>query len=295
LNALNPTDREKVIVVGTRKHLDDWYGQLLINPYYKRRVDTAFLDDDWTECLWPNILDEEGEIIVPAFTRERLMERKEEIGALQFAQEYMNAPSPPEGLLFKTEWLRFYEHLPDHSFIKYFMGIDPSHGDTKGSKSFFALCVIAYDRLNNKSYVCDFYRDKLSEVEQVRKSIEYAEKYKIDAFYIEAVFKYTHVYDAMRDRFHNVYPIDYVHTRLKGTTVLNKHERIQNVCGPAIELGKVYFKRPELDPYTKTFLNNEYIAFPHGQDDMFDALTLAIHRVIGLRTGSEQPFFFPNT
>jgi hypothetical protein len=112
LPAINPTDRERVIVVGTRKHIDDWYGQLLINPDYVKRVDKAFLDKAETKTLWPYVLDEDGNQVAEMFTASRLQERKREIGTLRFAQEYMNEPSPPEGLEFKRDWLKFYEHPP---------------------------------------------------------------------------------------------------------------------------------------------------------------------------------------
>ena len=294
LPAINPTPMEKVIVVGTRKSIDDWYGELLETSTYKKRVDQAFLNEEETKTLWPQILDKDGGVVADAYTAERLHERKEEIGALRFAQEYMNQPSPPGGLFFKYEWLRFYEHLPRDYGINYYMGIDPSHGSTQKRASYFALCVVAHDTIKNKIYVCDFYRNKMSPNDQVQKSIEYAEKYNLSSIYVENVFKYTHVYEAMRERFHNVYPIDYMHTKLKGTSVVNKEERIKNICSPPIELGKVYFKRPELDPYTKQFINYEYVAFPFGDDDMFDALTLAIHRVAGLRYSGDVPFFSPD-
>ena len=295
LPALNPTDREKVIVVGTRKHIEDWYGELLLNPDYKKRVDMCFPDNpDTSKTLWPEVVDENGDWVADMYTEDRLLERKREIGSLRFAQEYLNEPSPPEGLTFKSSWLRFYDQLPRDYGIKYYMGIDPSHGSSDKRASYFALCVVAHDTIQNKIYVCDFYRDKMSPGDQVRKSIEYANKYTIQAFYIENVFQYTHVYDAMRDRYHNVYGIDYMHSKLKGTSVVNKQERIKNICAPPIELGKIYFKRPELDPYTKMFLNHEYVAFPFGDDDMFDALTLAIHRIAGLRYNADVPFFSPD-
>ena len=293
LSAINPTPLERVMVVGTRKSIDDWYGELLENKTYKKRVDKAFLDKDMTKTLWPYVLDIDGNPIAEIFTPERLHERREEIGALRFAQEYMNEPSPPEGMAFKYEWLRFYEHLPTHYTLKYYMGVDPSHGSREKRASYFALCVVAYDVIYDKIYVVEFFRDKLSQGEQVRKCIAVAQKYDLEGIFIENVFNYTHVYDAMRNRFPNVAAIDYMHTKLKGVSVVNKHERIKNVCAPSIEMGKIIFKYPMLDQQTKTFINYEYIAFPLGDTDMFDSLTLAVHRLVGVRKSTELPVRFP--
>ena len=276
--ALNPGPRQRIIVVGTRKHIDDWYGELLNNPEFVCKTDRA-LDKD-NNPLWPEM-----------YPVEELESIKRLNGTLYFAQEMMNEPAPPEGLTFKYDWLKFYEHLPRDYGIKYYMGIDPSHGSTQKRSSYFALCIIAHDIIKNNIYVCDFYRGKMSPEEQVQKSIEYANKYALKAIYVESVFQYTHVYEGMRERFFNVYPIDYMHSKLKGTSVVNKEERIKNICSPPIELGRVYFKEPTKDYYTKQFINNEYIAFPFGDDEMFDALTLAIHRVAGLRYSEDVPFF----
>ena len=53
LPAINPTPLDKVLVVGTRKHIDDWYGQLLNNPDYEQYTKTDFLNEEETERLWP--------------------------------------------------------------------------------------------------------------------------------------------------------------------------------------------------------------------------------------------------
>jgi hypothetical protein len=293
LPAINPTENEKVIVVGTRKHIDDWYGECLINPDYIHRVDRAFLDDDQTKTLWPHILDEDGNIIAEMFTAERLHERKREIGTLRFEQEYMNNPSPPEGLEWKMSWLKFYEHLPDGRF-KYYMGVDPSSGSvSKRTQSYFAICVVAHDTEQDNIYIIRMYRGKDTKREQVAKTLEWAGLYKPDAIYIESVFQYTHIYEAVRKQFPHVHPIDYIHTPIKGTQVVKKEERIKNVCGPAFEMGRLFLKRPELDPYIKTFLEYEYRPFPLGNFDMLDALTLAIHHLTKGKQITEIPWHFP--
>ena len=293
LNALNPSDLQKVVVVGTRKHIEDWYSELLLNPNYQQRTDRVW--DLNRRPLWPFIIDEHGDNIAPRYTREIIEGIREEIGPLKFAQEYLNEPSPPEGLLFRYEWLRFYENLPSQYALDYYMGIDPSHGSKRERASYFATCVVAHDKVYDKIYVVDLFRKKLSQEEQVQHAIETANKYAPSTIFVEACFQYTHVYDAMRDMFRNVVPVDYIHSRLRGTSAVNKEERIKNICAPAVETGKVVFPRPDLDPMMKTFLNYEYVAFPIGDDDMFDALTLAIHRLVGMRHTDDMPFFFPDT
>ena len=281
--ALNPGPRQRIIVVGTRKHVDDWYGQLLNNPDFECRVDRAW--DSNKRPLWKAM-----------YPREELERIYRLNGPLYFAQEMMNEPSPPEGLQLKYEWLRFYEHLPDHGHWEYFAGIDPSAGRSKEKRSsWLALCIVAYDKIHKKIYVTDLYRGKHSPEEQVAICRSYLDKYEphsIKKIYVEAVFEYTYVYNALRGIYTNVRKKDYIHDQLKGVSSVKKEERIMEVLAPFIELGKILFKRPNHDPYTKTFIEHEYLAFPFGDFDMLDALTLAVHRLIGVRSADDIPFQF---
>lgn len=296
LPAINPSELQKVVVVGTRKHIDDWYGELLQNPTYEQRLDRAW--DVNKRPLWPNIIDEHGNTIAPRYTREYLEAIREEIGPLLFAQEYLNEPSPPEGLQLKYDWLRFYEHLPEHGHLDYYAGVDPSAGASKDKRtSWLAIAIIAYDRIYNEIYVCDLYRGKHSPEEQVRICTNYFDKYPVlEKIYVEAVFEYTYVYKALKDRYVNVRDKDYIHTKLKGVSAISKEERIKEVLAPYIELGKIKFRHPSTDQYMKTFVHHEYLAFPFGDFDMLDALTLATHRLVKLgRRTMKMPFYFPKT
>jgi hypothetical protein len=294
LPAINPGPREKVLVIGTRKHIDDWYGQLLINPDYKHRVDKAFLDEEENTTLWPHVLDEQGSIIGQMFTREKLLKRKREIGTLRFNQEYMNEPSPPEGLEFKMDWLRYYDHLPEWH-MDYYIGIDPSSGKHgKRIKSYFAMVCVAHDTQFNKIYVVDMYRGQDSKRTQVDKAVEWASKYKPEMIFVETVFEYTHVYDALLSYGGlNVAQHDYIHTPIKGTQAVKKETRITEVAGPAFEMGRLIIPRPEHHPYVKAFLEHEYRPFPLGEMDLLDALVLAIHDLSSVTRISDVPFYFP--
>ena len=212
-----------------------------------------------------------------------------------FAQEFMNQPVPPEGMELKEKWLQFFEHLPLDSSLKYYMGVDPSSGK-RGIKgdSHYAHCVVAHDFNFNKIYIVEFFRGKLSKEQQVKKAIETASKYHMEAMYVESVFEYTHVYNALRQRFINVHDKDYIHTRLKGVSAVAKEERIREVVGPACEIGRLYFRQPNLDPQTKEFIDHEYIPFPLGAMDMLDSLVLAIHSLTTTEQITEIPWYFPS-
>ena len=280
LFALNPSDNQKVIVVGTRKHIDDWYGELIKKPHYDVRIDKAIRANG--TLLWPDV-----------YNKQVLDDIKENQGSIYFSQEMMNEPTPPEGLDFKVEWLKYYEHLPLGRTFDYYIGFDPSHGSTTKRASWFSYAVVAHDKITDKIYVVELFRDKMSQESQVIKAVEVVDKYDAKGIYVEAVFNYTFLFKALRERFVNVHEKDYIHTKIKGTSAVSKIERIKNVCGPPIETGRILFKDPRLDYYTKVFVENEYIPFPTGKDfDIFDALTLATHHLTELKM-TKMPFYFP--
>jgi hypothetical protein len=107
-------DKEKMIVIGTRKHQHDWYSQLLVSDLYTKVMDVAHIGDEY---LWPE-----------KFNKEVLDMKLLELGPRLFAQEYMNEVTPSEGMAFRREWLRYYDELPKPYMLKYCMGIDPSLG-----------------------------------------------------------------------------------------------------------------------------------------------------------------------
>lgn len=277
--ALDPGPKQRIIVVGTRKHINDWYGELLKNADFKCRVDKCW--DENMKPLWPK-----------RYTVKELESIKRLNGALYFAQEFLNEPSPPGGLTFKTEWLNFYEHLPNRKLI-YYIGIDPSHGSKEKRSTYFAYAVVAHDIDKNKIYIVELYRGKLSKEEQIQKSIDVVNRYDMRTIFVETVFEYTHVYDSLKKMFPNVRPIDYVHTKIKGTTVLSKEERIQNIPGPMFETGRLILKNTELDYFTKLFVEQEYVPFPHGDMDIFDAITLATHHLKKRKIIDRLPLYFP--
>lgn len=296
LPAINPQSLNKVVVVGTRKHIDDWYGQLLQNPDYEQYTDTAFQDEAETEALWPHIIDEQGERLAEMWSAERLHAKKREIGALLFAQEYMNQPSPAGGMEFKMEWVRYYEHLPEYS-LKYYMGVDPSSGSTqKRTNSYFAVTVVAHHTDSNNIYVVDMFKAKLSKEQQNQKAVEMAAQYAPERIFVENVFEYDHVYECLKQHFPNVSGKDYIHTPLIGVSAVKKEERIRQVVGPAFERNIIYLPRPEHHHYVHNFLEYEYRPFgvPNSEMDLLDSLVLAIHSITKRRRIRAIPWFYPS-
>ncbi|MHA2069667.1 MAG: hypothetical protein ACXABY_35335, partial [Candidatus Thorarchaeota archaeon] len=157
----DPYDKEKMIVIGTRKHQKDWYSMLLESKLYSKVLDIAYTQDELGNrtYLWPE-----------KFNKEVLDMKLIELGPRLFAQEFMNEVTPSEGLAFKREWLKYYDELPPKHCYKVAMGmgVDPSLGSKERRASSLAVAVIAYDTRPefHHIYIMDLWKKQMSLIEQ---------------------------------------------------------------------------------------------------------------------------------
>jgi hypothetical protein len=75
------------------------------------------------------------------------------------------------------------------------------------------------------------------------------------------------------------YPVDYIHTKLRGTSDVNKTNRIKTLLGYYFEDNMIYLRNPDYDDDALNFIETEYIEFPDGEKDLLDALNLAVDLV----------------
>jgi hypothetical protein len=291
LPALDETGKEKMVGIGTRKHIEDWYSTVLANDYFVCHVDQLYSYNELGEkvYLWPSV--EEGDL---GFYGEREDKLRATMQPDEFAMEYMNIPIAAEGLRFKLEWVEpnfFTGKVPvDDRHIRYYMGVDPSLGSKKDRASYAAIAVIAFDQRPTKQdiYVVDLVRSKLSlaEQEDIIKSIY--DKYTVtlpNGTRIEPVCVMEDVLvnkifaDRMRAQLPSIITVDYIHSGLKGTSDVSKIGRIENVFGWLAKNGKIHLQDPKTDAASKLFMDSEYLQFPEGDMDELDALTLACDRV----------------
>ena len=264
----DPFDKEKMIVIGTRKHQKDWYAMLLESEIYSKVLDVAYTaaPDGVKTYLWPD-----------KFNEEVINMKKVELGPRLFAQEYLNEVAPSEGLTLRREWIQHYDSLPPKHCYKVAMGVDPSLGSKLRKASSLAVAVIAYDTRPefHHIYVLDMFKQKLTLLEQEQKIIQMYNKYQPESTNIESVLVNTTFSDRMIAMIPGANPVDYIHTRLKGTSEVSKINRIQTLIGAYFEEGMVSLRDPNYNEASRQFIETEYIEFPDGEMDMLDALNLA--------------------
>jgi predicted phage terminase large subunit-like protein len=103
------------------------------------------------EALTPD-----GESVWPErFPTSDLMFKREEMGSLFFASQFMNRPIDFSSALLKREWLSTI--YPSPRFMQYYVGVDPSIS-SKRTSDFFSMAVLASTQEKNFVLVDLVYR-----------------------------------------------------------------------------------------------------------------------------------------
>jgi len=139
---LTPTGQ--VIVLGTRWNEDDLYAELVRKgwPAYVRRA----LADDGT-ALWPGY-----------WPAERLAAERTEMGSAKFDLQYQNDPSGMGGNIFKRDFYRFVDRVPQGARR---VGLDLALGTSE--RSDYTAAVEVLEDAEHNLYVVGAWRERLED------------------------------------------------------------------------------------------------------------------------------------
>ena len=277
---------EKRLIIGTRKHPDDWYAKLLKNPFYIPMTEELYREVDGVRTyLWPY------DPVTETGWNDEVLERVKQDyvdNPSEFYQEYFNLPSPPGGVHFKAPHIKdnFYHELPPVNRLKIFMGIDPSTGSTSKVASWLAIVIIAFDYVEQKVYVVDMFRGKMPLADQADIITEYHEKWNPDSGHIESCHANEYFSTQMIEALPNLYPVNHREHRLRGSKDVSKNARIENIFYFHAKKNRIRLRHPDLSSMTTTFLEYEYLPFPDGDKDLLDALNMAVDLIDWKAQGS---------
>jgi hypothetical protein len=164
----------QLIVVGTPFHREDLYQRLSENPAYHFHRSPAL--DAGGAPLWPT-----------RYTKEMLVQRKQEVGSVRFSREYLCLPISDESSLFPEKILeQCYEpefEMPTQvepewrKELRIYTGVDFAMSSTVGA-DYTVLTTIGVDKYQNR-WILDIRRKKgLSFGEQLREIQDVARQYK---------------------------------------------------------------------------------------------------------------------
>lgn len=268
-----------MVVIGTRKHFNDLYSELVSNPRWKVHKDQAILDmpkpDEYAffydengdidrvevygdfEVLWPE-----------RWAIEDLLLMKEDVGSIYFNREYQNDPSGLQGQLLNTDWLNYYDWKEvwdeeDNYLIdmEIYQAWDLALGKTQTGD--FCVCITFGITKDQKMYVLDIWRGQVDFPTQVKKVIELAEQYDPVLIGIE-----SNVYQLALPQMVN----EIAFLPIKPIISLGNKEQSIIATSVHYENGRVFL--PDWHWETDN-LKREYVQFPKGKnDDIIDCMKI---------------------
>jgi len=147
MNTMDPEG--DLFVVGTIIHYDSLLAKLLKVP-------------GWDGKTYRALLAEGGVLWAAKWSRERLEERRREIGTVAFNSEFQNNPADPHTRVFQSEWFRFYsaediEGIP----LDIYGGVDPALSRRERA-DYSAIVTIGIDQRGRIYVLLKEWLDELS-------------------------------------------------------------------------------------------------------------------------------------
>lgn len=254
----------QIIIVGTRwfeKDLISWNAEH--EPAYTR-IERAVRETDGKP-------DPNGEITYPErFDAQTLEELEAAFGPYLFSCLYLNRPLRSDDMVFKKEWIRYYETLP-RSVVCYTL-VDPAGGSSKKAKAkadpdYNVVLTVAKDVKEGFLYVAEYARFRGTPGQLINEIFKQQQRYSSLTVGIEGV-QYQNsldyfVKEQMRKR------NQYFHVEML-KSVKAKEVRIRGLQ-PLFASGSVLIKHWMVE------LQAELEVFPLGvHDDVIDALSMVL-------------------
>jgi predicted phage terminase large subunit-like protein len=277
------------IIIMQRSHADDLTGhveerlggdyEFLVlpaeyDPITSRSTVIGFHDprESSGELLWPE-----------RFGEDEILDQKNNLGSHQFAAQFNQRPSLPEGSIFKRHWFRFYPQPPpvlaeEMEFLC--QSWDMAFKDTRSSD--FVVGQVWGIKGANR-YLLDQIRDRLSFTETLKAVRMLTSRWpKATAKYVEEKANGAAVIDTLRNE-------------IEGLIAINPTESKESrafAVTPECEAGNVWLPEPKLAPWVDAFIET-LAQFPKGQyDDEVDAFTQALKQ-LKRRTENRKNLFSP--
>ena len=251
----------KIVIIQTRWHEDDLAGRVIANENFVEVVNIP-VEAEENDILGRNI----GDALCPEIGKDNkwLQEFKQRYadGKRAWNALYMGRPTSAEGNIFKREWWKYYDKLPDHIQLVG-ISVDATFKDSDTS-DFVAIEV--WGKLNSDYYLIDLIKRRMDFPETL-KAIRYmADKYpNKHSILIEDKANGSAIISMLKHEIGGIIAI---------TPKESKVGRANAITG-IVEGGNVYL--PRYADFTGEFVE-EFASFPNGvHDDLVDACTQFIN------------------
>lgn len=258
-----------IVICMTRWHKDDLAGVIMSDPGF----------GNWhvieQRAQWEDKAGNRNILFPEKFSAETLDRLRANMGSAAFKTQYLNDISGQEDSAFRIEWIESarFEKIPES--LRIFVGIDLAISEKKGA-SRFAYAVLGLDKAG-VAYVLDAFRGRINVVSQI------AHAKRIHAVYNPVLIVAESVgYQGVFGQLLRVDP-EARRMPLRMLSVSDPKEARISGLAPLVESGAIRLPRPDFAKWV-SHLEEELLDFPIGDDDMLDALVLALRAVNVQRT-----------
>ena len=252
----------KIIIIQTRWHEDDLAGRVIANENFVEVVNIP-VEAEENDILGRNV----GDALCPEIGKDnkwlqdfklRYADGKRAWNAL-----YMGRPTSAEGNIFKREWWKYYNKLPENIQLVG-ISVDATFKDSDTS-DFVAIEV--WGKLNGDYYLIDLIKRRMDFPETLRAMRYMADKYpQKHSILVEDKANGSAIISMLKHEIGGIIAI---------TPKESKVARANAITG-IVESGNVYL--PEYADFTGEFVE-EFASFPNGvNDDLVDACTQFINK-----------------
>lgn len=266
LSRLDNKERDAVIVVMQRVHLDDLTGYLLESGGWAHLSLAAIAEENEQVPIGKNrfYARKAGEALHPEHESLATLEKlRQEFGTDVFSAQYQQSPVPPGGGMIKKEWVRYYPALPPPGpGQRVIMSWDTAAKD--GAQNDWSVCTV-WMIVGKVFYLLDLVRGRYEYPRLRDTAIALADRYKPYAILIEDASTGTALAQELKGL--GRYPVRLV------AIDRDKVGRMY-VQQAKFEAGLVQF--PKDQPFMSVLLP-ELHSFPHGKhDDQVDSISQAL-------------------
>lgn len=272
---LDDPKKGRIIVIAQRLHMEDLPGYLLEQGYWDHLSLPLVEWKNRDVAIAPGVrvAREAGELLHPdRIGAEEIAQLRAEMGERDFEAQYNQRPQPPGGSLFKGEWLKRYDKLPEAKKVQAIVQSWDTAYDIEDQHD-YSVCT-TWALSGKDCYLLDVYRAKL-EFPQLEKAIrEQRKKWKADLVIVEKVGSGKSVLQNIRG------PGARNNHWLQGISPEGSKEDRASQQTPRFERGEIHL--PKEAPWLSEF-ENELLAFPHYKHD--DQVDSAVQFLTALSMG----------
>lgn len=261
---VHPT-RSRNIVVGTRWFETDLISYIKENQKSYRvhsraiREDALGLPSPTGQSIWPE-----------RFPEEVLQEIEADMGPYMFSCLYLNTPVRSDQMVFRPEWVQYYDQAPRNPSLAIYTTVDPA-GDPEenlGRTDYNVVLTAAKDLNTGLHYVLHYDRFQGNPGELIDRILNHVKTYRPIKVGVETVNYQQSLLYFLRER-KRAEKITFMVEPIRNSRV-SKNARITGLQ-PVLAAGRLFVKTHHQD------LVKELMAFPLGKhDDIIDALAMQL-------------------